>query len=169
MYEASLRHRDSTKIQSVSTNGRLSQEPPPTYEESKECCICTKRPKTPNDYLCELIQIAEMDPPADSPQCDLIHSNEMIGPKKSPQHRLRPPPNTPEAVLFERKEPTEDIDPGYRERAERREREYRDLCSGRLSLREYRDHLISGIGSSFWDIVETGASLLEKVYVQYSK
>ena len=118
-------------------NVRLSEECPPAYEEFQGCCVCTKRPKTPDDYLCELVSSIEMVSSAASPQFKVVHSNELLDSTDSPQSRLRPPPNTPEGLSYRRKEPARDIHPEFRERVERREQEYKDLFSSGPSLKEF--------------------------------
>lgn len=146
-------HDHSTKIVDIqsrpSTVGDPSHEGSPPYKELG-CCICTKRPKTPNDWLCELIRAFEGYSAVGVQQCDLVNSSQVLDSIDSPQYRLQPPPNTPEAGLINAtlKDLRQDFDPGYRERADRREREYKDLCSGKLSLKEHGNLSTSGFCSS---------------------
>jgi hypothetical protein len=157
VYEATLRHRASTKNLSVSTNPDLEREPQPPYEpKPKACCRCTERPKTPDEYLRELIHAAETIYLRDSlehPQCDAVLSDNTNVFAYGAQPRLHPLQNTAEATLFISDERSKDIDPGYRERA--------DLRAHKYQLVE--DLVSRSLGSPTWEIIILGADILGKV------
>ena len=117
----------------------MNQTPPPPYK-SNACCISTERPRTPDEYLCDLICSIEMN---DSNSTDIL-----------PGARVLRPQNTPQANSFKVYKELEDIKRSI-------QLTVTQMVKNRYFSRS-DDSSHANLGD-FWDIINAGADLLSQV------